>query len=154
MTRMLLQAVTLVLLVCAGGGLFLLKIRAEARADSVAALTAQLMQKRQTVAILTADLAHLSSPAVVARSAATHLSLRPLRASRIRSSFADVAFRLDPDAPVDEERALLVRRVPHDGGQQGAVLAASYAVRDDHALLMDVLGLEQAITSHHGEGPP
>ena len=140
MTRWLFRAVLIGVLMAAGAGLFLIKVRAEAAADHVAELKRDIVAKREAVRLLKAELAYRSGPAMLADMVQGVPELCPLQPEQIHLSFERIAVRLDPAAPVDDwvgPSAPLMRhdRLPSGGG---GFLAASVAGPDDHRLLLEL----------------
>ncbi|MBK5911700.1 hypothetical protein CCR85_09400 [Rhodothalassium salexigens] len=107
MIRKLLIFLGLALVLGAVGGLYQLKLMADARSREVAALKATIARERDAIQVLRAETAYLSSPAVVQAEAAKFLTLRKARTAQVITNIRDIPLRLDPDTPVDEDRDLI-----------------------------------------------
>ncbi|MBB4212245.1 hypothetical protein EV659_10997 [Rhodothalassium salexigens DSM 2132] len=107
MIRKLLIFLGLAVVLGAVGGLYQLKLMADARSREVAALKATIARERDAIQVLRAEAAYLSSPAVVQTEASKFLTLRKARTDQVITNIRDIPLRLDPETPVDGDRDLI-----------------------------------------------
>lgn len=133
MNRLAIGLVAMIAVLAAAGALYTLKRKVEARRDHVAALAAQIAADKEAIRVLTAERAYLSSPARVetaVKALADHGRMTP---DQVLPDFDAIAFRLDPDAPVDEADDLLPGRRSRPSAPMIAAVSQAQA---DHLFLI------------------
>ena len=122
-------------LLLAGGGLYQVKRDVEAKRDRVADLSRQIAEDRDAIRTLVAEKAYLSTPARLEEAMKAMPDYAPLHADQVILGFDAIAFRLDPDAPVEEAEDLL----PEQPRRQPAAPFVNASVQNrDHLYLIEL----------------